>query len=345
MRDRCGTLREQWYVACTTRELGHKRPLASTILEEHLVLYRDRDGAARCFRDRCLHRNAMLSEGRVKGGCLVCPYHGWRYDADGRLVHIPSEGPDSAGRPGRGLPAFPVREASGLVWVWMGEPDAVAHDPFAFPHWGEDGWESYIMVTPFENDVTNCVENFMDVPHTITVHAGWFRSDARRAVRTEIERTPSSVLVTYHQTADSIGFTDLIMNPRKEPVKHTDRFYMPNITRVDYSFGPTRAFVITSQCTPVGPMKTRVYTHIAFRVGRLNKLFRLLLPPYTRKVIQQDVEIMANQGRSLSRYGAAFQNSPIDVMHHWIASLREHAEGGGQGPPPKPARTEVTFWV
>jgi len=288
----------------------------------------------------------MLSEGFVTDGCLACPYHGWRYDSEGRLVHIPSEGPTSKGRPRRRLVLFPSREASGLVWVGRGDPERIDHEPFSFPHHGEAGWDSYYMVTPFQNDVTNCVENFMDVPHTVTVHAGWFRSDTRRPVRTTVERTADSVLVTYHQEADSIGFSDLILNPRREPVTHTDRFYMPNITRVDYSFGSTRAFIITSQCTPVTETETLVFTAITYRVESwLRPLFRLFMRPYTRRVIQQDVVIMANQGRSLRRYGAEFANAPVDVIHRYIESLRDWAAGGEVGSSPKPASAEVTFYV
>ncbi|MFT5434657.1 MAG: phenylpropionate dioxygenase-like ring-hydroxylating dioxygenase large terminal subunit [Myxococcota bacterium] len=346
MRQTSGTLSEQWYVACTADELSHDKPLGREILQERLVLYRDPGGRARCFRDRCLHRNAMLSEGFICDGYLACPYHGWRYDSLGRVAHIPSEGPGSKGRPAKKLTAFETREASGLIWVWMGLGEPDERDPFPMPHHDESGWESYIMVTPFENNVTNCVENFMDVPHTITVHAGWFRSDAKKAVRTTVECTTDSVLVTYHQSADSIGFTDLILNPKKEPVTHTDKFFMPNVTRVDYEFGSRRAFVITSQCTPVSPMETMVYTTITFRVERaLRRLFKLLLPPYTRRVIEQDVEIMANQGASLKRYGRDFSNAPVDVIHHYIESLRAHAMNGGEGEAPKPASAEVTFFV
>lgn len=347
MRDRCGTLRNSWYVACLRRDISRKRPISRVILEEALVLFEDDDGQVRCFRDRCLHRNAQLSEGRVRDGCLVCPYHGWRFDPTGRCVHIPSEGPDSTGRPNRVLEAFHVTVASDLVWVWMGDGDAPRGEPFAFPKHGDAGWQSYYMVTPFDNNVTNCVENFMDVPHTITVHAGWFRSDSARPVPTTVERTRDSVLVTYHQTDDQIGVSNRILNPRNEPVTHTDRFFMPNMTRVDYTFGSKRAFVITSQCTPVTDMQTLVYTAITYRMGNrlIDAIARLALPPYTRKVIQQDVDIMANQGASLKRYGQEFTNAPVDVIHHYIESLRDYAEGGEQGPPPKPAQADVTFYV
>ncbi len=346
MRESCGTLKDWWYVACLASDLG-RRPIGRTILEENLVIFRDESGKPHCLLDRCLHRNAQLSEGFVAGGCLVCPYHGWTYEPDGQCVRIPTEGPDTFVRPHKTLPAFPVREQQGLIWVYMGDPAAIRNDPFEFPRWGEQGWESYYMVTPFENDVTNCVENFMDVPHTVTVHAGWFRSERQTKVAASVERTDDSVLVTYHQEKDKIGFSQMILNPSGEPMKHTDKFYMPNMTRVDYDFGTSRSFIITSQCTPVGPFETMVYTAITYRLGRwvLNKLGRFVLPPYTRKVIQQDVEIMANQGRSLRRYGADFMNAEADLLHQYIESLRDWAAAGEVGPRPTPASGEITFYI
>ena len=44
------------------------------------------------LKDRCLHRNAVLSEGRLKDDCLICPYHGWTFDENGKCVNVPSEG-------------------------------------------------------------------------------------------------------------------------------------------------------------------------------------------------------------------------------------------------------------
>ncbi|MBL4849176.1 MAG: aromatic ring-hydroxylating dioxygenase subunit alpha [Planctomycetes bacterium] len=346
LRERCGLLKDYWYVACQSGALKN-RPLGRQIMDEALVLYRDRSGKPRCFRDRCLHRNTMLSEGTLENDCLRCPYHGWVYDEAGQVIKIPSARKESP-LPKKTLQTFPTREVDGLVWVYMGEADeAEATANFRFPHYDEQGWETYYMETMFENDVTNCVENFMDVPHTVFVHAAWFRDQTGKEIRATVERTDDSVLVTYHQERDKIGFSTLILNPTGEPTSHTDKFYMPNVTRVDYDFGTKRSFIITSQCTPETERLTRVYTAITFRLGSriLGKLGRLVLPPYTRKVIHQDVVIMLNQGKSLARYGSEFINSEADLLHRYIESLRNWAEGGGEGPKPKPTSEEIAFFV
>ena len=348
LRFRSGTLHEHWYVAALSGQVTSKRPFASTVLEEPLVLFRGADGRATVLVDRCLHRNAALSRGDVFDGCIGCPYHGWTYDAEGRLVGVPSEGPGAGAQATRRVERFATVEQDGLVWVYMGTPErAGARAPFRLPHAGEPGWRSYLMLTWFDGDVTDLVENFMDVPHTAFVHAGWFRraSNAKRA-EAVVERARDAVHVEYFQPDDSIGFARWLLNPDGATMTHTDRFFMPNVTRVDYMWGERRGFVITSQITPVTPTRALVYTAITFRFGMFNGVARLLLPAYTRTVINQDVRIMAVQTRNLQRFGTRrFHGTAADAIHRAIEALRDHAAAGEVGPPPEPSTARIEFWM
>ena len=348
MRETQGLLKDYWYVAARAQDVTAKKPLGRTLLEELIVLYRTKAGVVVAMADRCLHRNALLSHGTVFDDCIGCPYHGWTYDTAGRCVNVPSEGRDGSPNVDRRLETFPVREQDGLVWVWMGggPPDK---EPFSMPRWETPGWGAYYMVTKFQNGITHLVENFMDVPHTVFVHEGWFRRRKKTRVRTKVERTKGSVLVTYDQPGDSIGVTSRILNPRKLPMTHTDKFYMPSVTRVDYAFGDEeRAFIITSACTPMKPFETMVYTLISFKLGSAiaNWLGARLLPPYTRKVIEQDVDIMEIQGRSLQHHGEErFHSTPADALHLHIEALRGWALAGGTTPAPLPVVEEMEFWI
>lgn len=344
MRYHCGRLRHHWYVACTAAELG-KKPLARTIMDEPLVLFRDAEGRPAALLNRCLHRNAQLSEGDCFDGLIGCPYHGWTYDAEGRVVNIPSEGPENFVRPDRTLEHFRCQEKHGLVWVYMGDADDEPGEPFPMPYFTEDGWEAYYMITPFGNNVTNCAENYMDVPHTVFVHSGWFRNQKRRQGEAICRRTANSVEIEYLHR-DDIGFADWALNPDRLPMTHTDKFFMPNCTRVDYSWGTERHFVISSHITPVSQYESMVYTVIAYRFGWLTKLLKPFFSWYTRQVIEQDVVIMANQATNLKRFGGAeFQSTEADMVHRYIESLRDFAEGGEVGPPPEPAEQKISFWI
>ncbi len=346
MREQCGTLKNYWYAAGLSKELKNS-PVRREILETPIVLWRTADGTVSALLDRCCHRHAPLSHGRIENGCLVCPYHSWKYDKDGCCVEIPSEGPNQNRSSQSILEKFPVVERDELIWVWMGKDLPPDKEPFSMPLGDSRQWQHYYMTTMFANNVTNLVENFMDVPHTLSVHKGWFRSEKKIPVPTIIERSENSVEITYNQANDTIGFTERILNPRRLPMIHTDKFFMPNVTRVDYAFGEyERALIITSTCTPVSAYQTLVYTLISFKLGWSNALAKIILPFYTRKVINQDVWIMDLQGKNLQKFNKTeFMSTSVDTMHLYIESLRNWAQQGGFGPKPNPMKKKIDFWI
>jgi hypothetical protein len=95
---------------------------------------------------------------------------------------------------------------------------------------------------------------------------------------------------------------------------------MPTTRRVDYSFGPDRHFIITSQCTPVREDETEVYTVVTYRYGRIGPLIRLLFQPMARTIIRQDVAILAAQSDQLCHFGGAqftFVETDLLAPHIW----------------------------
>ncbi len=357
----CGALKRFWYVACLDVELPHDKPIARTILGQPLVLFRDASGRAKCMTDRCLHRAAALSAGVVIDGTLCCPYHGWSYDGDGRCVHIPSLGPTQRGTRLKLAPddvgclqSWPTLEQDGLVYVYLGGDAPPLRPAFRVPHKHDPSWQVYFMVTKFDNGVTNLVENFMDVPHTVFVHKGWFRNQKQQRVPATVARTDGEVLVTYQQKDDKISGLGVILNPTGEPMVHTDHFFMPNITRVDYLFGTRSGFVINSQCTPIGPTSSLVYTAISYKlpVGPLSTIVGRAIEPlmhwYTRQVITQDTDIMRIQKRGLTTgdKNVRFTSTEADLLHHDIELYRRWLlDGANDNARPDDASRAIEFWI
>lgn len=367
---RCGALKEFWYVACLSSELPAGKPISRTLFGTPMVLFRDAEGAPVALLDRCLHRNARLSAGDVFGGKLGCSYHGWTYDRTGACVEVPSLGPSQAAsrlngeqlrrsglssRPcdvGR-VRRFPTIEQDGLVFVYPGDEGTPPRkQPFRVPFFDDARWCVYFMVTRFTNGVTPLVENFMDVSHTSFVHRGWFRKPSRREVPATVRRKDGAVHVTYHEQKDALTGLGRIFNPRGLEMTHTDRFFSPNITRVDYRFGEA-GFAINSQCTPIGPMDTIVYTAISFRLpwdlpgAAAAKAIRPIVEWYTKRVIQQDVEIMSVQrdGLTGSPGGGEFRSTEADLLHTDIEAYRSWLREGGRGEGPQDEERAITFWV
>ncbi|MDD0815681.1 aromatic ring-hydroxylating dioxygenase subunit alpha [Curvibacter sp. HBC28] len=160
-----------WHPVALASAVG-AAPLAVTLLEHALVLWRDGAGPVQAWADRCPHRGARLSLGRVQGGRLECPYHGWQFDPGGRCAAVPAL-PAFQPPASHCATAFACREAHGLVWVRL---DASAEDSGlpAFP--AEDDPELRKMnCGPYDvaTSAPRIVENFLDMAHFSFVHEGW----------------------------------------------------------------------------------------------------------------------------------------------------------------------------
>src|SRR5579872_5060396 len=85
-----------WYILALEHEVPKDRPLVRTLYDTPYVLFRNNEGKVTVLVDKCIHRGAQLSKGFCEKGQLRCPYHGWKYDAQGDICEIPSEGPDNS---------------------------------------------------------------------------------------------------------------------------------------------------------------------------------------------------------------------------------------------------------
>ena len=162
-------LRRCWHPVGYARGLADA-PVAVTLLDEPVVLWRDSAGTVRAFRDVCVHRGTALSLGAVEGDEIVCPYHGWRYRGDGACTAIPQLA-DPARVPARARAmTFRCVERHGLVWVALDEPRWPLPE---VPELADPAWR-VVCTGPFawRSDASRQVENFTDFGHFSFVHRG-----------------------------------------------------------------------------------------------------------------------------------------------------------------------------
>lgn len=334
-----------WYIACQSSELKKDKPLARTILDEWIVLFRDKDGKAVAFQDRCVHRNYQLSKGAVKDGCLRCPYHGWTFDNQGQVVNIPAEGPNQKQLPSRKAKSFACLEQDDFVYIRLEDDPTVETKPFSMPHYKEQGYKTVRLFNIFKNNVTNCAENYVDVPHTVFVHDEIFRVSRQENVKATCKRSNGSVEIDYRNETNNLGWFSWFLNPKGEKIIHRDFFHMPNITSVEYIFSPGREFYITSQSVPVDETTTWVYTDLTFKFGAWNFLAAPIVKYQGQSVIDQDIVVLENQMKVIKKYGTEFSNSKADIVHVFIESIRDEIQKGSDPRLLKNREQEFEFWV
>jgi vanillate O-demethylase monooxygenase subunit len=160
-------LRNQWYTAATSAEIGDK-PLARTICNEPLVIFRSGNGNVAVLTDRCPHRKAPLSSGEVVGNDIQCGYHGIRFAPDGACTRVP--GNAQIGRNFRAR-SFPAHEVHGLIFVWLGE--AALADPAHIPDFSENvkpGWTGVHGMLYVKGNYQLLIDNILDLTHVVFVH-------------------------------------------------------------------------------------------------------------------------------------------------------------------------------
>ncbi len=173
-------------------------PLAVELLERHVVLWRDSSGAVLAWADRCPHRGARLSLGRICAGRLECPYHGWQFESNGRCVHVPAL-PDFVPPAGHATRTYVCAEQYGLIWVRMvASHDAVTHAMPAFEA-EQDAQLRKVNCGPYDvaTSAPRIVENFLDMAHFGFVHEHWLGSrDAAQIADYTVEPTHTGIRAT-----------------------------------------------------------------------------------------------------------------------------------------------------
>jgi len=163
-------LRRFWYALAPVAAL-EKGPVGTTLLGENLVLWLGPDGKPSCLRNRCCHRTMKLSKGRIADGTIMCPYHGWAYDATGRCVRIP-QAENSKRKTNFKIEDFRCVARHGVVWVALEEPLLPIPD---LPEFDDPAFR----LVPEFHEVWNApglriMENSFDNAHFSYVHAASF---------------------------------------------------------------------------------------------------------------------------------------------------------------------------
>ncbi|NJL23484.1 MAG: aromatic ring-hydroxylating dioxygenase subunit alpha [Leptolyngbyaceae cyanobacterium SM1_3_5] len=159
-----------WYVVAQSSEVATK-PIAVTLWNRSIVLFRDSQGKVSALEDRCPHRQVKLSHGVVQGDRIECAYHGWCFDGAGKCVDVPYL-EENQKLPSSKIQAYPVREQDGFIWLFLGEQDADSVKLFGLPEWDHLNYIATVSIIDCNAHYSYLIENLMDMYHG-HLHDNW----------------------------------------------------------------------------------------------------------------------------------------------------------------------------
>jgi phenylpropionate dioxygenase-like ring-hydroxylating dioxygenase large terminal subunit len=334
-----GFLTDIWYFAALAGELKPGSMRRREILGEPVLLGRDPDGAPLALRDVCPHRAAPLSAGRFvreTGGAVAvaCPYHGWRFGADGRCLAIPSLTAGQAFDLGRiRVRRYPVAESQGLVFIWIGadaRADAApAEPPPVFP--GVVGGRPKLSISmDFAAHVDHAVVGLMDPAHGPFVHQQWWwRSQASMHAKAKrFEPSAAGFTMARHAPSSNSRAYRLLGG---QPLTEIG-FRLPGLRWEHVTVG--RRQVLSLTClTPTNDGATR----ISQMLWSDHPVFTLALPFIriaAKRFLAQDGAMVDLQNQGLKYDPALIWIDDADRQARWYHALkREWAASRRDGRP------------
>nr|WP_316656343.1 Rieske 2Fe-2S domain-containing protein [uncultured Gellertiella sp.] len=276
---------DRWEAVALSRSL-RARPMQVIWNGKPVVLFRGEDGVARALQDRCPHRQAPLSGGKVVGQAIECPYHGWQFRGDGTLATLPCHVGDL---PRYAVPAHAVKETAGLLFLARGEPQKSPYISVL------DGPDTIAM--RLENRVRSTVldvaENILDATHTHFTHKGLLRGLSAKRYRVNVTVTAGGdwVEAIYEGEPKQEGLVSKLLEGERS--KGVARFLAPGIAELEF-WGNNRLNLATTFHLRQETAETVHGLAILSgpRQGGLGYLKAALLRPFFKVALGQDQRIL-----------------------------------------------------
>ncbi|MBK7711653.1 MAG: aromatic ring-hydroxylating dioxygenase subunit alpha [Bacteroidales bacterium] len=284
----------QWYPVLDSGELKKGKLLKIKRFNENMALWRNDENAICCISDKCCHRGASLSCGRITGGNLECPFHGFVFDKTGNVKVIPANGKNRPVPESMKVQAWQTFEGNGFIWVWWGDEEKATPEPYFFDDlkdfsysWLKDHWNVHY---------SRAIENQLDVVHLPFIHRTTIGRGNKTLVHGPVVIRKDELLSFYVRNVADDGNTiplrqDEITDYQKLP--HLS-FRYPNIWQ-NYISEKIRAF---AAFVPVDEENTIIYIRYyqdLIRIPGLRWLFNYIGKISSIIILRQDKRIVITQ--------------------------------------------------
>ncbi|BAZ53803.1 Rieske [2Fe-2S] domain-containing protein [Nostoc sp. NIES-4103] len=236
-------LKNFWY-ACEFSSAVTNKPKQIVLLNQRFVLYRNQEGQVVALKDQCSHRGAALSMGWLENSCIRCPYHGWKFQADGQCIEIPSNAMGTPIPKRATIDSYSVQEKYGFVWLFYGNLPEQERPPIpSLPEYEDPTMHPIYLEYQMKANYTRVIENALDPAHLYAVHANSFGAGFAQDPRVEDyvvenEDWGISTKITYkNYTKPKNGIFKSFFRPARTQLNAKTTFYLPNITKIESDFG------------------------------------------------------------------------------------------------------------
>jgi phenylpropionate dioxygenase-like ring-hydroxylating dioxygenase large terminal subunit len=280
--------REAWYPVYYLDDLDKSKLTTFTLLEKDLVIWwDDRDRTWRAFEDKCPHRLAPLSQGRIaEDGLLECPYHGWAFSGSGECDRIPQQvaGGKAEQSQRACVRSFPTAERQGLLFIYAGEANnaAITKIPIIEPlEESPDEWVCLNMFRDLPYDALTLLENVLDASHIPFTHHNTV-GNRSNAAPVELEIVESSKYGYQGTWAEG---------PRRGTLGRQDTtFIAPNLMWHDLTSKQFGRTITAVYATPIRKGECRLIARFPFKFSsKLPGLFIKLTPRWYSHIGQNSV--------------------------------------------------------
>lgn len=301
-------IKNQWYAALESKEVPKGKLISVIRFGEKLVLWRDHEKNVICLKDKCIHRGAQLSLGKIckDGDRVECPFHGLQFDGTGKCHIIPANGKKTPVPERIRVNYYPTNEAHDFIWIWWGEPqEEYPALPFFDDIDKKFSYKSFSEVWPVH--YSRAIEVQLDISHFSFVHSSTIGRGKHSLVNgplVEVDKDRRGFQIWMYNEKD---------NGETQPIKPKDfpeeikneftgvslkyfnlQFKFPNIWQnyLGKKFRPFMSFV------PIDDENTIIYFRFyqrKIRIPILKSILNWIAVKFSRKIFHEDRQIVTTQ--------------------------------------------------
>ncbi|MGF1524597.1 MAG: Rieske 2Fe-2S domain-containing protein [Leptolyngbyaceae cyanobacterium] len=306
-----------------SQHLQPGKMMAKTLVNEPILFGRTQTGKAFAIRDLCPHRAVPLSCGWFNGEDVQCCYHGWRFDAQGQCIEIPSLMEDQQMDLSRfKVQAYDVQEVQGNLWIYMPDNEQKRSRPLhveipRIPGFSDSAKPKVTYTMRFPCFVDHAIVGLMDPAHSPYVHRSWWWRGAK--LNPEIkwfDPSPYGFTMRRHKMANmGRGYWLIGGVPENEIV-----FYLPGVRTEEITTAKHRAVNLTT-VTPLTDTQTDVTFQFYWDIPwgwLLKPILHLMIPNF----LGQDRDVVIKQQEGLQHESVLRLIKDSDVMARWYYQLK-----------------------